>query len=119
MAQHDGEPDEIVAVGDDRYSLTKHAIDMMLDRGIEKVQVAEVLSNWVAREINPEHRSTGYFGFVTGRSQLLMVSVSEGERSITTVHFDSTATRHYRRGDHSYFDHSYLDEVNNGPESRV
>ena len=84
----------------------------MQERGIEREWVLQVLTNWVAREFNSEHNSTGYFGSVPGRSQFLMVAVSESGRTITTVHFDSTATRHYLRRNYSYFD-----EVKNEPSS--
>ena len=114
MLSHGDQYDETIVVRNSQYTLSNHAIHRMLEWSIEKHQVSEILLNWVAKEFNPEHNSTGYFGVVPGRTQLLMIAISEDGRNITTIHFDRTATRHYHRKNYSYFD-----EINNEAESQI
>ena len=86
-----------IFVGGKKLTLTEHAIARMQQREIPREWVADVLVNWVGRKFNPTHKSLDYYGFVPGRNPLLMVAVSEDERQIITVHFDTPATRRYRR----------------------
>lgn len=112
---HDKEPNEILATDDgSEYEITQHAKQRMLKWGIKREELSEVLVNWTAKKFNPEHNSVSYFGFVSERTYLLMAAASENGQKITTVYFDRTATRHYRRGNYRYFD-----ETRNDAESRI
>lgn len=86
-----------IFVSGKKLTLTEHAIARMQQREIPREWVADVLVNWVGRKFNHTHQSLDYYGFVPGRNSLLMVAVSEDERQIITVHFDTPATRRYRR----------------------
>ena len=114
MYSHNGESNKILIVDGKEYEITRHAKERMLQWGIEKEQVAEILIKWVAKEFNIDHNSTGYFGIVPGRTELLMVAISANASKITTIHFDRTATKHYNRRNYGYFD-----ETRNETESPI
>ena len=107
------EPDVIVADGK-RRTLTNHSVDQIEDRGIRITWVVNVLENWVARRWNEEGQSMNYWGFTGGRRPLLLVAVSEDDRYVVTVHFDTGSTGRYHR--HRRGETSYFDEVRDAPQ---
>ena len=114
MCRYYFEPNEFLVIGSKEYEITRHLKQRMLDRGIEREQLSEILINWVAKKFKAEHNSTSYFGIVLGHNELLMVAVSENAPKITTIYFDRNATKYYNKGDYSYFD-----ETRNGTESQI
>ena len=110
---HRRDPSVIVADGKSR-TLTRHAQERVSERKIEISWIVDVLENWVARRWNEEGQSMNYWGFIGGRRPLLLVAVSEDDRYVVTVHFDTGSTGRYHR--HRRGETSYFDEVRDAPQ---
>ena len=89
----------IFADGKERI-LTDHVLERSMQRGIELNWMVQVLEMPVAVLDDAGKDSTNYYGFISGRNLLLKVAVAQSDdRFILTAHFDSNATRRYRRGE--------------------
>lgn len=80
--------------------LSQHVLIRIVERSISVEWIALTLEHPIAIVIDERKNSTNYFGVVENRSRLLKVAVSrDDDRIITTVHFDTGATRRHQRGE--------------------
>jgi hypothetical protein len=104
VQQRNPEPDNFMVVGGRTYRLTYHVLQRIEQRELEREWLADVLENWVARRYEERNRSVNYYGFIPGRSNLLMVAISVYGTTIPTVFFSEAATARYLRNEFTYFD---------------
>ena len=72
--------------------------------------VERVLEHWVVRGIRTERdgsQSWCYMAFVPGMDEMVRVAVSMDDETIITAFRDRTATRHWNKGNRSYFVRNY------------
>ena len=88
-------PETITAGGVTRW-LTRHLRDDA-DPGVTDVRIQHVLENWVVRGICKDSRGNSetitYWGFVSGRQEMLRVVVSLDDQEIITAHFDDAVAK--------------------------
>ena len=75
-------------------------------------QVAYTLRNWTLRGVDTTpDRSPTYvrFAYIAERDKVLKVITSIDDERVVTTHFDSQATKAFKRGDRNYFIGKYQD----------
>ena len=101
-------PQTITAGGKTR-AVSQHMRDVP-HPGITAEIVERVLEHWLVRGIRTERdgsQSWCYMAFVSGMEEMVRVAVSMGDATIITAFRDRTATRHWNRGNPSYFIGNY------------
>lgn len=99
-------PRQTITAGGRTRELTLHAMVRMRVREIPEAQVAYVLDNWQLRgtDTTPGRKpSFVYFAYIPDADKVLKVAVSIDDERITTTHFDTRATKDFRRGTRDYF----------------
>ena len=78
--------------------------------GITAQRVAHVLEHWLIRGVRTEQggrQSACFIAFVPGMAEMVRVAVSMDDERIINAFPDRTATRHWDRGNRSYFTRVY------------
>jgi len=72
----------------------------LAQREAQESWIVQVLENPVAVVEDEQHRSRNYFGFIEANRSLFRVAVSRmGDEPVTTIYFDTSATKRYERGE--------------------
>ena len=80
--------------------------------GVTAHRIVRVLERWVIRGVRTEEggrQSMCYLAFAPGMREIVRVAVSMDDERIINAFPDRTATRHWNKGDTSYFARVYGD----------